>query len=428
MTTTELQPSIGYEPYSHESRLRQFELYKVLRDEAPVFRTESDWWCISRYDDIREVLLSPDRFSASIVQDEAFGLPTEFDPNMDPEKLQMLLAVVSGMPVDIGELLTGRVIVAADPPEHTRMRRIVNRGFTPKRIGELRPSIEAIVAECLDGIETAREYEVIERLGVPLPTRVIGDLLSVDPTDIPKIKEWSDTVMAASSGTLRCTTEGQAMLLEMFKEFANYFVPRIEARRAEPRDDLISDLVRAEEEEKFSATEAVMFLLSVMVAGNESTTSTIGNAVVSLMEHPDQLELLLEDPTLAKAAVQESLRLRAPFQFYWRKATGDTTIAGTAIPKGARILVMVGSGNTDPRAFKDPDRFDILRSDDQPSLTFGLGHHHCLGQHLGILEAAIAIGELAPHLNRFALSGDELTFPDSFIVYGYERVLLRALS
>lgn len=425
MVTTQSQPSIDYEPYSHDSRRRQFELYKELRDKAPVFHTESDWWCISRYDDIREVLLSPDRFSASIVQDEAFGLPTEFDPNMDPEKLQMLLAVVSGMPVDIGELLTGRVIVAADP-DHTRMRRIVNRGFTPKRIADLRPSIEAIVAECLAGIETADEYEVIHQLAIPLPVRVIGELLSVDPDDVGKIKEWSDVVMAASSGTLRGTTEGQAMLLEMFKEFANYFVPRIEARRAEPRDDLISDLVRAEEEEKFSATEAVMFLLSVMVAGNESTTSTVGNAVVALKENPDQLKLLIDNPDLARAAVQESLRLRAPFQFYWRKATGDTEIAGQAIPAGARILVIVGSANTDPRAFKDPDRFDILRQGDQPNLTFGLGHHHCLGMHLGILEAEVAIRELVPHLNRFSLSDEELIFPDSFIVYGYERVLLRA--
>jgi cytochrome P450 len=216
------------------------------------------------------------------------------------------------------------------------------------------------------------------------------------------------------------------MLLEMFKEFANYFVPRIEARRAEPRDDLISDLVRAEEEEKFSATEAVMFLLSVMVAGNESTTSTVGNAVVSLKENPEQLKLLVDKRDLARAAVQESLRLRAPFQFYWRKATGDTEIAGQAIPAGARILVIVGSANTDPRAFKDPDRFDILREGDQPSLTFGLGNHHCLGMHLGILEAEVALRRLAPHLDRFTLSGDELTFPDSFIVYGYERVLLRA--
>jgi cytochrome P450 len=426
MVTTQSQPSIDYEPYSHDSRRRQFELYKELRDKAPVFHTESDWWCISRYDDIREVLLSPDRFSASIVQDEAFGLPTEFDPNMDPEKLQMLLAVVSGMPVDIGELLTGRVIVAADPPDHTRMRRIVNRGFTPKRIADLRPSIEAIVAECLAGIETAHEYEVIQQLAIPLPVRVIGELLSVDADDVGKIKEWSDIVMAASSGTLRGTTEGQAMLLEMFKEFANYFVPRIEARRAEPRDDLISDLVRAEEEEKFSATEAVMFLLSVMVAGNESTTSTVGNAVVALKENPDQLKLLIDNPDLARAAVQESLRLLAPFQFYWRKATGDTEIAGRAIPAGARILVIVGSANTDPRAFKDPDRFDILRQGDPPNLTFGLGHHHCLGMHLGILEAEVAIRELVPHLDRFSLSDEELTFPDSFIVYGYERVLLRA--
>jgi cytochrome P450 len=425
MTELRSHVAIGYEPYDDESRIHQFELYAQMRERAPVFRTESGWWCISRYADVREVLLSPDRFSSEIVQVEAFGLPTTIDPNMDAEQLQILLAVVAGMPVPVEELLTGRVIVAADPPEHTRIRRIVNRGFTARRMEQLRPRIEAIVADLLAGIERAERFEVIEELANEVPLRVIGDFLSAEPEDLHRIRRWVDVSMECSSGALRGTPRAQAMLLEMLKEFGQYFVPRIEERRLNPRDDLISDLVKAEEAETLTATEAMLFLLSIMVAGSESTASLIGSTVVTLLQHPDQLELLRANPELARSAVQETLRFRAPFQFYWRQATVDTEIAGVLIPAGAKVLVMPGSANMDPEYFPDPDRFDIRRDLSRtPLLTFGKGVHHCLGAYLAPLEAELALRGLLPHLGRLRLSDEPLEFPPSFITYGYRRVLL----
>lgn len=425
MTSTQSQPSIDYEPYDDESRRNQFALYKRMRAQAPVYRTESGWWCISRYDDVREVLMSPDRFSSEIVQVEAFGLPTAIDPEMDAEQLKILLAVVAGMPVPVEELLTGRVIVAADPPEHTRIRRIVNRGFTARRMAQLRPTIDAIVADLLADIGSAETFEVIGQLANEVPLRVIGDFLSADPADLHRIRHWVDVSMECSSGALRGTPRAQALLLEMLKEFGHYFVPRIEERREHPRDDLISDLVRAEEAETLTATEALLFLLSIMVAGSESTASLIGSVIVTLMQHPDQLALLHQDPELARGAVQETLRFRSPFQFYWRQAVTDTEIAGVPIPAGARVLVMPGSANTDPDRFPDPDRFDIRRDMSKtPILTFGKGIHHCLGAHLAPLEAEIALRGILPHLDGFRLSDEPLTFPPSFITYGYQRVLL----
>jgi cytochrome P450 len=420
-----IHTAITYEPYDDDSRANQFELYKQMRAHAPVYRTDSGWWCISRYDDVREVLLSPEKFSSEIVQTEAFGLPTSIDPNMDAEQLQILLAVVAGMPVPVEELLTGRVIVGADPPQHTRLRRIVNRGFTARRMNQLRPNIEAIVADLLKGIEDADAFEAISGLATEVPLRVIGTFLSARPEDLHRIRHWVDESMECSSGALRGTPEAQARILEMLKEFGNYFVPMIEARRLEPQDDLISDLVKASEAETLTVTEAMLFLLSIMVAGSESTASLIGSAVVELLRHPDQLALLEADPSLAHGAAVETQRFRAPFQFYWRQTTEDATIAGVTIPAGEKVLVMPGSANMDPAQFPDPDTFDIRRDMTKtPLLTFGKGIHHCLGHHLATLEAEIAIRGILPHLPAFRLSDDELTFPPSFITYGYQRVLL----
>lgn len=427
MDTAPRATGFEYEPYEDDSRRDQFEIYKKMRAQAPVYVTESGWWCISRYDDVAAVLMSPDRFSSEIIQTEAFGLPTSIDPDMDPEALQMMLAIVTGMPVPLEELLSGRVIVSADPPEHTRQRRIVNRGFTARRMEALRPKIEQIVDELLAGIENETTFELVSRLAAPLPIRVIADFLSADPEDYDRIVHWADEAMECSSGAIRGTPEAQGRLLQMLREFGEYFVPRIEARRAVPHDDLIGDLVRATEAETLTSTEALLFLLAIMVAGTESTTGLLGSTVVCLLENPDQLDQVRADPTLCRAAVQETLRYRAPFQFFWRVAVVDTEIAGVTIPAGAKVLVIPGSANMDPERFPDPDSFDVRRVTTSPLLTFGKGIHHCLGAHLATLEAEIALRALLPHLDRFALPDDvELEFPPSYITYGYQRIPLVA--
>ncbi len=417
---------VRYEPFEQAGRDRLFETYRALRDEAPVYRTDSGYWVVSRYADVRTVLLSPERFSSAAQQDEAFGLSTKMDADADPREMAKLMAIVSAIPVDVGELLTSRIIIGADAPMHTRIRRIVVRGFSPKHIARYEAQVKEIIAERIAGIETAESFEVIGQLAEPLPVQMIGDIIGVAPEDRHLIRDWSDKSTRACLGETRGTLEATAMLMEVLRDFGRYFVGLIESRRTAPTDDLISTLVRAEESETLTTTEAVMFLLAVMEAGMETSTSLIGNMVLAFLRHPEQLRILLDDPSLVDNAVEEAGRYRAPVQFFFRRATGDQELAGTTIPDGETVLLLIGAANTDPRQFgPTADEFDIRR-DTSSVLTFGAGPHFCLGNALGRLELRNVLRALAPHLPRFELADEPLELQASCLAYGYERILMKA--
>jgi cytochrome P450 len=418
--------SIRYEPFEQAGRDRLFETYEVLRDEAPVYRTESGYWVVSRFDDVKNVLLSPERFSSSAQQDEAFGLSTTLDPNADPAEMAKLMAIVSAIPVDVGELLQSRIIIGADAPVHTRIRRIVVRGFSAKHIARYEQQVKEIVAERIAGVEAASEFELISQLAEPLPVQMIGDIIGVAPADRHLIRDWSDKSTRACLGETRGTIEATQMLMEVLRDFGQYFVGLIESRRTHPTDDLISTLVRAEESETLTTTEAVMFLLAVMEAGMETSTSLIGNMVLAFLQHPEQLRILLDNPSLVENAVEEAGRYRAPVQFFFRRATGDQRLSGVTIPDGETVLLLIGAANTDPRHFgASANEFDIRR-DTSSVLTFGAGPHFCLGNALGRLELRNVLRALAPHLPRFTLADEPLELQASCLAYGYERILLRA--
>ena len=422
MTTT----SIRFEPFEQAGRDRLFETYEVLRNEAPVYHTESGYWVVSRYEDVKKVLLSPERFSSAAQQDEAFGLSTTLDPNADPEAMGKLMAIVSAIPVDVGELLQSRIIIGADAPDHTRIRRIVVRGFTPKRIARYEEKVKEIIAERIAGIESATEFELVSQLAEPLPVQMIGDILGVAPADRHLIRDWSDKSTRACLGETRGTLEATAMLMEVLRDFGQYFVGQIESRRTQPTDDLISTLVRAEESETLTTTEAVMFLLAVMEAGMETSTSLIGNLILGLVQNPEQLRLLQEDPSLAENAVEEAGRRWSPVQFFFRPATGDQELCGVTIPDGETVMLLIGAANTDPRHFgPTADDFDVRR-DTSSVLTFGTGPHFCLGAALGRLELRNTLTALLPHLSRFELADEPLELQASCLAYGYERILLKA--
>jgi cytochrome P450 len=417
--------AIEYEPW--DPACRDFDLYAALRDQAPVYRAESGYWVVSRYADVREIFFSPDRFSSKANQDEGMGLSTKVDENMDPEMIQTLLAAAAGMAIDITELFSARAIVAADPPHHTRLRQIVNRGFTPRRINGLKGQVEAMIDSCLAGIDGAESYDLVSQLAVPLPVRVVADLLTVEPENYHLVKRWSDQLTQTAGAGLRGTSEALSILMEMFTDFSHYFVPRIEDRRVNPVDDLLSDLVRAEESVNMSTAETLLFVLSIMAAGNETTTSAISSAVIGLLSDPDQLELVQQDPEqMIPKAVEEAVRWRAPLQILFREALADVEVAGTAIPKGETVVLLVASANHDDRVYDDPGRFDITR-DNSATLAFGQGIHYCLGSHLGRLETRLALTKLLPHLGSFRLSDEPLTQTPSIMVWNYERVLLERI-
>jgi cytochrome P450 len=421
MSMTEA-PELYYDPWDPACRDHAFELYQELLERAPVYRTGSGMYVVSRFDDVRDIMARPQLFSNRPNQDETIGFPPKIAPDTPPEVLQDLLAAASALPLDLGELLTARVIVGADAPQHTRQRAIVSRGFTPRRIAEFKDVIDRTVAECLTGIESSGGFDLVERLAVPLPVRVIADILSVDAAHYPDVKRWSNTLATLPTAEDRGSIASIVALLGMLKEFSEYFVPRIEARRVTPRDDLLSDFVRAEDVDTMTATEAVLFLLVLMAAGNETSTNLIGNTVVALLQHPDQLALLQADPTLVPKAIEESVRYRSPFQFLFREATEDVEVAGTLIPKGGMIVILVGAANHDPRQFEEPERFDITRT--TPHLAFGHGIHFCLGAHLGRAEAAGALTGLLPHLSTFRLADEPLEPIRSLLICGYQRIPL----
>jgi cytochrome P450 len=390
-----------------------------LRERYPVYRTDSDIWVVSRFDDVKTVQSNPQQFSSRPNPYEGSAPP---DEEMKPEVIERLLALAAGIPVDMAEMATAKTIAAADPPQHTRMRRIVSRGFTPPRIKEMATAIEEIVRRCLVGIDDKAAFDVVERLAVPLPVEMICHILGIDDSHHGQAKRWSDAFAAAAGDGFTNPAERNELMLTTVKEFSTYFVPLIEARRAEPRHDLVSAMVAAIDNESLSNVETLMVAITIMVAGNETTTNLIGNAVVELLTNPDQLKLLLDDPGLLPNAVDEANRLTTPIQFAFREATEDIEIADTSIPKGAIIALHMAAANRDPRRFDEPDRFLIARPPGK-NLAFGHGIHFCLGAHLAGQEVRAAVGGLLPYLDRLEITGALERNPTA-LLNGWQKVEL----
>jgi cytochrome P450 len=412
---------LDFEPFKPGPHEQLPTVYAQLRERFPVYRTRSNIWVISRFDDVKTVQSTPDVFSSRPNPYE--GESASSDAEMKPEVIERLMALAAGIPVDMNEMASAKTIAAADPPQHTRIRRIVSRGFTPPRIKEMGNAISSIVERCLAGINDVPSFDVVERLAVPLPVEMICHILGIDRSEFGRAKRWSDAFAAAAGAEFSSPAERNELMLSTIKEFSTYFVPLIEARRTEPRSDLVSAMVAAIDNESLSNVETLMVAITIMVAGNETSTNLIGNTVVELLANPDQLQLLLDDPSLLPNAVDEANRLTAPIQFAFREATEDTEIAGTTIPKGSILALHMAAANRDPRRFDEPDRFLITRSAAK-NLSFGHGIHFCLGAHLAGQEVRAAIGGLLPYLDDLELTGAPLQRNPTALLNGWQRVEL----
>jgi cytochrome P450 len=408
---------LEFEPFTPGPPEQLPAVLAELRERFPVYHTSSDIWVISRFDDVKAVYSTPELFSSRPNPYEGAAPP---EGEMTPEVLDRLVALAAGIPVDMAEMASAKTIAAADPPQHTRMRRIVSRGFTPPRIKEMATAIEEIVDRCLAGIEDQPTFDLVQQLAVPLPVEMICHILGIDRSHYTQAKRWSDAFAAAAGAVFSSPAERNELMLATVKEFSTYFVPLIETRRAEPKGDLVSAMVAAIDNESLSNVETLMVAITIMVAGNETSTNLIGNTVVELLSNPDQLKLLRDDPTLLPNAVDEANRLTSPIQFAFREATEDTEIAGTPIPKGAIIALHMAAANRDPRRFDDPDRFLIDRPPGR-NLAFGHGIHFCLGAHLAGQEVRTAIGGLLPHLDRLELVGPLQRNPTA-LLNGWQKV------
>lgn len=416
-------PTIYYEPWDPSCQEYLVETYAQLLEHAPVYQApKSGIWVVTSYDAITYIYSRPDLFSNRPNQDETIGFPPKIDPN-SPDSAALigrLMEAATDIPLDFQEMFTARVIVGADPPVHTRQRKLVARGFTPRRIGALRPMIEQMVADKLEAIGDRTSFDLVKEIAAPVPTEVIAGLLSVEPEHYGDIRRWSDMIATLGTTSDRGSEATMLALIGMLKEFAQYFVPKIEDRREHPQDDMLSDLVKADGADLMSDTDLVLFILVLLAAGNETTTNVIGNTVVQLLDHPDQLALLQADPSLLGSAIEESIRLESPFQFLMREAVTDVELAGVTVPAGAVIAIVVGAANRDPHKYDRPNDFDLTRR--TPHLGFGKGIHFCLGAPLARLEAEIVMRALLPRLGTYSVDKNGLQLHPSLLVHGYTSI------
>lgn len=298
----------------------------------------------------------------------------------------------------------GTSILFMDPPGHTRLRGLVNKAFTPRAVEAMRPRIEAIAEELLDRVDGKPEWDLIEAYAAPLPTIVIAEMLGVNPKDQPQFKEWSDNLVKGLDPFI--SEEDQRRLEASSEALDAMFRREIAARRAEPRDDLLSALIAAEDEgNKLTEDELLGTVSLLLVAGNVTTTDLIGNGVHALLTHRDQFELLRNAPSLIVNAVEEMLRYDSPVVMSGRIAMDDEVIAGCPVKKGHSVTTMLGAANHDPRIHANPEKFDITRRDPKHQ-SFGGGIHYCLGAPLARVEAQVAVNTLLRRFPTLRLNGE----------------------
>lgn len=425
--------AIDYAPFADHVRRDPFSYYRTLRDEAPAhWSSNPPGWVISRYEDVLEILRRPEIFSSDAMTTVMMGIsPTALlDPSSDPAALENLLALAEVMPFDrseFGEPGRGRNLIGTDPPDHDVLRRIVNRGFTPRRIAIWEKRIRELVEECMARLRRGEEFDLVRDLAVPVPTVVIAELLGVEAERREDFKRWSDGIIAGTSGSRREAGWRDSGVTTLMGEFAEYFVEVAEQRRREPRDDLASVLLAAEGgEEGLRPMELVSFALLLLVAGNETTTNLLGNTVKALLDFPDQLDRVQRDPALIPNLVEEGLRFDGPVQFLFRRATQDLELAGTKIAENQVVVPLLGSANRDQRRWgESADRFDVTR-DTRGHLAFGFGVHFCLGASLARLEARCALEALVPELPRLVRRDPDVEYIDSTLMRGPARLELVA--
>jgi cytochrome P450 len=414
---------IYFDPFGEEHRNNPYPAYATLRREAPIARVEKNGaYAVARYADVAWVLRQPALFSSTAMQTAPMSGFTAGTVDLSPDEVTRLVQAMESLPISLPEQLRSRSLIASDPPEHGPMRNLVNRGFTPRRIADLERRVREITRALLDALRGRREVDFVNQFSVPLPVTVIAELLGVDLERRDDFKRWSDCAAAAATGG--AGELGPIEILHGVAELSQYMIDVIERRRREPKDDLISTLVRAEDGEcALTLAEVVMFTVLLLIAGNETTTNLLGNTLLALMEHPNELARVRHDTSCIPALVEEGLRYDGPIQFLFREAKRDVDIAGVTIPAGALVMPLLGSANRDDAEFHDAARFDVSRTS-QGHLAFGLGNHFCLGASLARLEARVALEELLPRWAHFERLEPRLEYIESYLIRGPKRLPL----
>ena len=393
-------PYANYSPVDATVRRNPYPYYRWLREHAPVkFVPAVNAYVVSRFEDVRTVLLDHVRFSSDPLIQMAFS-----KYNSAPE---------------------ARYMLATDPPEHSRMRALVTKAFSKRGLNELRPEIEGTVRRLLDRIGDSREFEFIESFASPLPVTVVADILGIETERHADFRRWSNTVTAGGDDSQMSDAQRTQMRQDT-QDFRDYMIEKIDAVRRRPQNNLISDLVRAEEKgQQLTADEVLAMCVLLLIAGNETTTSLLANALICLREFPEQEALVRADRSLVPALVDESLRYLSPIQLLFRRATVDTEIAGVSIPHNAIVMPMYASANHDETVFANPDRLDVRREGLRRHLAFGWGVHMCLGKALSQLEGEIALNALFDRYPKLEITIPQYEWCDAFYLRSPKQLPVR---
>jgi cytochrome P450 len=319
--------------------------------------------------------------------------------------------------------------LSLDPPDHTRLRRLVSKAFTPRRIAQLEPRIREITAGLLNGAAAAGQLELVSQLAYPLPVRIISEMLGVPIEDHPRFAGWSARLAHSLQPGFGVNQEEAISRAEAAQaasdEFAEYFADLIAKRRSHPANDLLTAMVQAEDNgEMLTEDELIATCVLLLVAGHETTVGLISNAVLALLRHPDQLALLQANPALAAGAVEETLRYDAPVQMTARVARGGMQVSDVTARDGALVLLLLAAAGRDPAVYSDPDQFDIRRGAAN-HLAFAAGPHFCLGAPLARLEATVVLEAIARGMIRPELDGASLAYKPNLNLRGPEQLVVR---
>jgi len=389
---------------SADGRRDPYPLYRQLRQTAPIARSElGPLWFLTRYDDCHQVLR---------------------DPRLGKSASDAPMTLVPGAAPRTRLKFARRSMLMVNPPDHTRLRGLVSREFTPRRVERLRKSVEAMTDEILDTIEPGAAVDVMDTLAFPLPVRVIGELLGV-PAD--ERDSFRPLVLAAARAIEPAATEPEMRDAEVAGQAqSDYFADLIERRRRTPGDDLLSALISVRDgSDQLDNDELIATAILLFAAGFETTTNLIGNMLVALLRNPEQLRTVQRDRSLVAGAVDEALRFESPVQLDLRVAFEDLDLHQHRIEAGDAVITLLGAANRDPAVVDDPDRFDITRTS-APLLSFATGIHYCLGANLARMEGQAVLAKLLDRFESLELLDDEPAWRDRLTLRGLDHLHVAA--
>ncbi len=415
MTTTEVDLK-SFNPFDPTTLQCPYPHYAKMRAEEPVLHVPGlGMYLVSNHALVSEIMRDTETFSSAF-GNTSMPLPAE-------DRARMMEVIAEAYP-RVPTMLT------ADPPNHTRYRRLVSKAFTPKAVAELEPVIRSITTRLIDGWITTGRIEFVKQFAVPLPVEVIAKALNVPDDRLADFKKWSDDSIAGIGTSISIDQRLEAE--RGVNEFQRYFAAELDKRRHSPQDDLLTNLLNARiddddpdvsDKRALDMPEMLSIVQQLLVAGNETTTKMLTEMMRLLAENPDQWVQVKADPSRIPSIIEETLRLSTPTQGMFRIATRDVELAGVQIPKGSRVVIVFMSANRDEVLFEEPDSFAPDRANLNDHLAFGKGTHFCLGANLSRLEGRVALQELSKRIASFTLADtNDFAYHPSFMLRGLVKL------